>query len=170
MRSDNPFWDYSLAVYGKPGVAEACIALQDEHGVDVNILLFVCWLATVRDAPVEVDEIRRAIDQTAEWHDHVVRPLRSVRRWLKEGVDGVPAESAESLRGGVKKVELESERLQQELLYALSVSTTDVRADAVSTRQRVEQNISKYLNLLDIRDIAAVRDACAVVIAAAHIP
>lgn len=170
MQSDNPFWDYSLAVYGKPGVADACIVLQDGYGIDVNILLFVCWLATVRDAPVEADEIRRAIDHTADWRDRVVRPLRSVRRWLKEDVDGVPAESAESLRGGVKKLELESERLQQEMLYSLSASTPHVRTDAVSTRRRVEQNVANYMNGMNVRDAAAVRDACAVVIAAAHNP
>ena len=170
MPSDNPFWDYSLAVYGKPGVADACISLQDEQGIDVNILLFVCWLATVRDVPVEADEIRRAIDHTAGWRDHVVRPLRNIRRWLKEGVDGMPAESAESLRGDVKKFELESERLQQEMLYSLSTSTTDVRTDAVSTRRRIEQNVANYMNVLDVRDATVVRDGCAALIAAAHNP
>ena len=38
------FWAFSLEFYARPGVAEACLALQDRHGLDVNILLLCCWL------------------------------------------------------------------------------------------------------------------------------
>ena len=37
------FWDFSLAVYGKPGFPQAAIALQDRHGLNVNMLLFCLW-------------------------------------------------------------------------------------------------------------------------------
>jgi len=36
------FWAFSLALYGKPGVAPALLGLQDRLGVDVNLLLFCC--------------------------------------------------------------------------------------------------------------------------------
>jgi uncharacterized protein (TIGR02444 family) len=32
----SPFWRFSLQFYRQPGVAEACIALQEESSVDVN--------------------------------------------------------------------------------------------------------------------------------------
>ncbi|MFB3151067.1 MAG: TIGR02444 family protein, partial [Alphaproteobacteria bacterium] len=41
---DNPCWDFALVVYRRDGVAEACLALQESQGVDVNVLLFCCWL------------------------------------------------------------------------------------------------------------------------------
>src|SRR5262249_60281859 len=44
----SPFWRFSLRFYRQPDVADACIALQDGCGVDVNILLFFLWLATAR--------------------------------------------------------------------------------------------------------------------------
>src|SRR5258708_13954699 len=44
----SPFWRFSLRFYRRPGVADACIALQDGCGVDVNILLFLLWLALAR--------------------------------------------------------------------------------------------------------------------------
>ena len=43
--SPEPFWDYSLALYGRPGVEACCLRLQDRLGVDVNLLLLCCWLA-----------------------------------------------------------------------------------------------------------------------------
>ncbi len=36
---------FRCGLYRQPGVADACIALQDECGVDVNVLLFFLWLA-----------------------------------------------------------------------------------------------------------------------------
>ena len=32
-------WAFALAIYARPGVAEACLALQNEAGVDVMLLL-----------------------------------------------------------------------------------------------------------------------------------
>ena len=42
----SPFWRFSLAFYRLPAVADACIALQEQAGVDVNLLLFLLWQAT----------------------------------------------------------------------------------------------------------------------------
>ena len=38
-------WTFALAIYAKPGVAEACLALQDEAGVDVMMLLTTTFAA-----------------------------------------------------------------------------------------------------------------------------
>ena len=46
QNDDGRFWAFSLDVYGRPGVAPACLALQDRHGLDVNLLLFCCWAAS----------------------------------------------------------------------------------------------------------------------------
>ena len=43
-----PFWRFSLHFYRHTGVSDACIALQDDCGVDVNLLLFLLWLAAER--------------------------------------------------------------------------------------------------------------------------
>ena len=39
-------WEFSLSVYGKSGVPDACLTLQNSHGLDVNLVLFCLWLAT----------------------------------------------------------------------------------------------------------------------------
>ena len=46
----SPFWRFSLRFYRQPKVADACIALQEEAGVDVNLLLFLLWHATMKRA------------------------------------------------------------------------------------------------------------------------
>ena len=42
----SPFWRFSLRFYRRRGVADACITLQEQAGVDVNLLLFLLWHAT----------------------------------------------------------------------------------------------------------------------------
>mgnify|MGYP000439297982 CR=1 FL=1 len=39
----NNFWQYSVAFYREPGIAEACLKLQNQHGFDVNLVLFCIW-------------------------------------------------------------------------------------------------------------------------------
>jgi len=50
----SPFWRFSLRPYRAPAVADACIALQEGAGVDVN-LLFLLWQATQRRAFTAAD-------------------------------------------------------------------------------------------------------------------
>ena len=113
--SENPFWAYSLALYGRDGVEAACLALQDRHGFDVNLLLFCCWAGSRgrRLSPAELDGL---IAATGVWRDEVVRPLRRARRWLKgEAASLGPA--AEALRREIKACELAAEAVQQEIMH-----------------------------------------------------
>lgn len=42
--SPEQFWQFSEQHYARPGVAEACLQLQDEHGANVNLLLLLLML------------------------------------------------------------------------------------------------------------------------------
>jgi uncharacterized protein (TIGR02444 family) len=119
IEQGSPFWRFSLRFYRQPGVADACIALQDGCGVDVNVLLFFLWLATARRCVSP--GVARAVDATAaRWRDDVVAPLRAIRRKLKDGSALVGRGAAEHFRTKIKAIELESERLEQEALFALA--------------------------------------------------
>jgi uncharacterized protein (TIGR02444 family) len=112
---DNPFWNFSLTVYDRPGVAEACLRLQDRHGLDVNLLLVCCW-AGAQGRGLDSAGIARLAAAVTDWHHAVVQPLRGVRRWLKTQA-AAPAGLAGALRTAIKGKELEAERIEQQLLY-----------------------------------------------------
>lgn len=118
MSATSPFWRFSLSLYGRPGVGPACVALQDAHGLDVNVLLFSLWLAS-EGRCVGADDVVAADAAVRDWRLQAVVPLRAVRRFLKEPPAALDAPAVAALRDKVKAVELESERLQQEALYAL---------------------------------------------------
>ena len=80
--SDSPFWRFSLAFYRQAGVAAACLALQDDCGVDVNLRQFLLWLAA-NGRQVSLENIKE-LDQTVRsWRDLTIIPVREVRRKLK---------------------------------------------------------------------------------------
>ncbi len=37
------FWEYSVKLYARDDAAMHCLALQDNHQVNVNLLLLICW-------------------------------------------------------------------------------------------------------------------------------
>jgi uncharacterized protein (TIGR02444 family) len=43
--ADNPFWRYSVSVYSKNNCADFLLHAQNTWGFDVNVLLFIGWLA-----------------------------------------------------------------------------------------------------------------------------
>lgn len=110
VAADHPFWTWSLEVYGRSGVEQILLDLQDRLGLDVNILLFACWTAMNRHRPLSENDCRRLLAGTADWREKVIAPLRDVRRFLKgkEAVSGVDA-----LRRKVKSLELDAERIMQ---------------------------------------------------------
>ena len=116
-----PFWRYSLKFYGQAGVSDACIALQDGCGVDVNLLLYLFWLAS-EGRQVTADDVKMLDDKVKSWRELTIMPIRDVRRRLKGARTFIDPAKQEALRDEVKVAELEAERLQQEGLYAVTQS------------------------------------------------
>jgi len=145
-RSGSPLWRFSLALYRRPGVADACLTLQDRCGADVNLLLFLLWLAASRCrlAPAQLTEIDATV---REWRNNVVVPLRRLRRALKHDAPLVAPAVAERFRSRIKTMELKAERLQQEASYALARSLKRGAADT-SPDAAARANVAAYQHFL----------------------
>lgn len=104
------FWRFSLALYARPGVAAALIALQDRSGHDVNLMLYALWLGTHTLRPA-AEEFAAAQDAVGLLVDEISE-LRRQRRRLRD----VPNPDLAALRRRVLRLELETERLVQHQL------------------------------------------------------
>jgi len=140
--SGSPFWRFSLRLYRLPGVAEACITLQEESGADVNLLLFLLWHG-VEQRRVSADEVARLDQKIAAWRERAIIPLRAIRRALKSPQGLVEAGTAEAFRTRIKAVELEAERLQQEAMYDL-VRVCLLGEPAPSVADAARANVTAY--------------------------
>jgi uncharacterized protein (TIGR02444 family) len=109
-------WAFALHLYAQPGVADACLKLQDEAGVDVMMALMTLFAAVghrVLLTPAEIGEL----DQTCRpWREQIVHPLRAMRTQLKTGPSPAPGSATEPFRSTIKAAELAAERLQNQLL------------------------------------------------------
>jgi uncharacterized protein (TIGR02444 family) len=112
---DNPLWIYSLALYRRPGVDAACLALQDGLGLDVNMLLFCCWAGS-HGRTLEDREVGALVAAVRRLREGVVLPLRQARRSLKAQLAGL-GPAGQALREKIKADELAAEAIQQTLMH-----------------------------------------------------
>lgn len=128
-----PIWDFVLGYYRQQGVSEGAITLQDQLGLDVNMVLFLMWLAGSKRVLSEAD-IKKTIDAAKGWQHQVVVPIRGVRRLLKENAPLVEQEAALAYRKKVQALEIEGEQLQLlamgKLSEGMSTTTEATAADA----------------------------------------
>jgi uncharacterized protein (TIGR02444 family) len=146
---DHPFWDYSLRLYHRPGVSSACLALQDNHGVDVNLLLFCCWRGASAAPILQAAELQRLLAGTAVWSDRVIRPLRSLRRQLKNTIGSIPEQYSAWLRNRSQQIEIDAEHI-----YQLVLAQPD-SASAGSGQPDAETAAASLCNYLAVIGVAA---------------
>jgi uncharacterized protein (TIGR02444 family) len=146
--SGSPFWQFSLRFYRRKGVPDACIAVQERAGVDVNLLLFLLWQASQCRA-FTATEVKALDERIEPWRLATVIPLRTVRRALKEPPTLISGAIAEAYRNKIKAVELEAERLQQEAMYALAETHKGSRTVS-SSEEAARLDIAAYQSMLGV--------------------
>jgi uncharacterized protein (TIGR02444 family) len=150
----HPFWNYSLELYGAEGVQRACLELQDEVGLDVNMLLFCIWTGVDGPGEITPEELRECIVRTTQWQDKVVQPLRYIRRMLKQDNLGATDELVAILRPEVQKAELAAEHTEQLLLAGLVPA-----ARAATGLSPALANLRAYMDRLGVAPDGATRVA-----------
>ena len=144
----DPFWDYSLVIYAKPGVAAAGIALQDQYGLDVNLLLACLWYAAEGPGRLESEHIRECLNRTRDWQQKVVKPLRKVRRFCKHEPTVVPQELRQMFRPGLQAIELDAEHVEQLVLSATLRPFMNQAANRGGAGTQGEPGVDAIQNLL----------------------
>src|SRR4051794_29915036 len=144
----SPFWRFSLQFYRRPGVADACIALQEQSGVDVNLFMYLLWQAGQRRR-FSPDEVAWLDSKIGPWRESAVVRLRAVRRALREPPSLMPAATAEAFRTKVKALELEAERLQQQAMYELE-TRVPLGTNVASPAEAARANVAAYETMLGV--------------------
>lgn len=132
---DNPLWDYATAVYARPEVAAACLRLQDQQGLDADILLACAWAAslgyrlTLEDAAA-LDAIAGPLRADA------VHPVRELRRRAAADSARFPGLKEKLLAAELQAERIEiaalHEYLREKMLAAPSQGTADLEANLLA--------------------------------------
>jgi len=152
LSAPQDLWSFSLRVYGSERVAASCLWLQDHCAVDVNLLLYACWLGS-RGIELTATALGAALRITGPWTHEVVAPLRRVRRWMKDNdglLGNVPEHDYAALRERIKAAELESERLEQQVLEQLARPLGESATHIDAGLSLMLDNTSRYLGSIDV--------------------
>jgi uncharacterized protein (TIGR02444 family) len=155
----HPFWDYSLQLYGRPGVEAACLTLQDEFDLDVNIVLFCLWAGAAGPGRLTAEEISECITRGGRWQREVVQRLRHIRRTLKHDALGATPPLVEVFRPRAQNLELAAEHAQQLLLASIVPESRGV----VDSSAAVD-NLRAYFNETGLAADGNVREAVLIIL------
>lgn len=145
-RVDADFWNFSLRLYARPQIADLCVELQDAYHLNVNLLLWCCWLEQ-QAIELTVARLQQAHLRVDAWEQDYVLPLRALRRKLKRQF-GTADTTLEALRQQIKHAELLAEKQMQIWLEALAAewfveSKTPIAAG---------ENLRRYLRSQQVPD------------------
>jgi len=132
------FWRFSLALYARPGVADALIAIQDRAARDVNLILFGLWLGASHGRLLAAGELAGSEAAIAPIAAAAVAPLRRLRRQLKPAADLDLA----ALRRRIATLEIAAERRVQYRLAAQLAGASGAQGDRLAAAQA---NLALYL-------------------------
>lgn len=147
MTTLNPsqsLWDFALAFYAQPHIAETCVHLQDSFKVNVCLLIGLRWLdeSGKHLSDGELADLQAHIQI---WTEQVVEPLRSLRRLLKQPVANCSQdETQEQIRTAIKQAELLAEK---KLLLAIEAWSQPIMPVQNSD---AKSNLEVYLSGLGV--------------------
>ena len=148
---NNLFWKFSLEFYAQPNVASSLISLQEELGVDVNLILCCFWSADRGFSVLSQEAINDLNAIVEDWNSLVVKPLRSVRLGIKYLESDKYKKIREKFRVNTKKLELNAEQFQQMMIYdylnAHRSSSVLAEQDKIGI---AKSNLSSYLSFLTL--------------------
>lgn len=146
------------ALWSRPGVADACIRLQDANGLDCDLLLAAaCTGAAGRS--LDAGAVGALDAAVRDWRERVVRPLRGVRRVLR---DAAGADAA-ALHEQVLAVEIAAEEAE---LRRLESALAGIAAASAPPSAAVAANLDAVRRAAGVastdateRDLATLRAA-----------
>lgn len=159
------FWRYSARLYGKPGISEKCLRLQDDAGIDINLMLFCCWIGFRAGKTLHTEEIRALLEVTRDWREGAIKPIRRLRRELK----GLTARTEGSgfVYDAIKHCELDAEKVKQRLLIRAAGTIEIIGAEPIDAAETALANIERYFALQGVEEGDWAGVAVAAIIAAA---
>ena len=155
---EHPFWQFSCQLYQERSVKQACLGLQNQLGMNVNVVLFACWLAVSGRGRLQAADFTRIKRVIGHWHQSITAKLRHFRQQMSQQV---AANDDFNLVNAVQQDELVAEHIEQ-LLLAQGMSRTVMHER--TGLQKVNDAIGSlqtYAKYLDVILRPAERQWCA---------
>ena len=144
---NSEFWDYSTHIWTLPDVEKACLDLQNNHDINVNILMYCCWVAD-KNLTLNDDDIQALVDTIQPWHI-IIKPLRESRKMMQQQLIAMPKDVQNQTLNDMQDMELNAEHMSQlalEKTLQIQNMTPNMELNNVECSLH---NIKRYLNSLE---------------------
>ncbi|WP_165838515.1 TIGR02444 family protein [Pokkaliibacter plantistimulans] len=138
-------WSFACCLYRQPGVMQACLSVQDQHGLAVNWLLACCWLGW-RGQRLDYSVIQQAT-AWQQWHLQVTLPLRQARCAVGQ------ENKSHSLYARLKDDELAAEREELQRLQLLLLGSEREPSAEPDARALAGINLRCYLQSQGLSEV-----------------
>ncbi|MBV2130849.1 TIGR02444 family protein [Arsukibacterium indicum] len=117
--SAEALWQFSLALY--PKVQSLCLQWQDNFGVNINLLLLLCYLEQ-QQLSLTHQQLLQLTAELEQFSSQFTKPLRALRR--KSSSASLSTSQQQQLKQSLLQAELKLEQLEQQLLLKHCPSLT----------------------------------------------
>jgi uncharacterized protein (TIGR02444 family) len=154
LAEDQACWDFVVDLYAKPGVAQACLELQERLGVDVSFLLTALFYAVRGGLDLSAEEIEKLDRRISAWRAEVIFPLRRLRRRLKSG--DLSSQPTDEFYRRIKADELLAEQIE---ISALVHQLEQMPGNPAAPSSRVViERVIRYFAEASAQDASLVDD------------
>lgn len=138
-----------MTLYAKPGVADACLYLQDRYGLNVNCILLCVWTAADGRGALTSVHMATALRRIADWDTQAIGPLREIRRKCRHEPLGVPEFLLQTFTPQIEAAELAAEHVAQLVLAdaVRNLAVTDAPGKPIAD---AEMSLRALLDAADV--------------------
>ncbi|NKB46964.1 MAG: TIGR02444 family protein [Legionellales bacterium] len=144
---EHPFWRFSCLVYQDRSLKSACLNLQDHLDMNVNIILFGCWLAANGRGRLQTTDFTKLEQLIAIWHQSITSKLRQFRQQLGRQV---AANDNFNLISAVQQEELSAEHVEQLMLAQRAASILPRTRTGIQKACDAANSLQNYAHSLDV--------------------
>ncbi len=152
------FWHFSFSVWKQPQIESGCLQLQNKYHLNINFILFSCWLAHEKYMPLDRATLQELLDLSKAWHDDIIVNLRAVRQLVKtQSLPDKFADMKRLVKQKVSEVELFAEKIEQALLFNAIHPLGIKKNEHQDSIEAAKINLQHYLAAENIKMDAADR-------------
>jgi len=144
---NSELWNYSTQTWTLPEVELTCLEMQNDYDININILLYCCWVGD-KSLLLNDDDMQTLLDTVQPWQI-IIKPLRDSRKMMQQQLIAMPANMVDQTVANISEMELNAEHMTQ---LAMEKVLKQESISSASDQSNIEcslNNIKVYINSLE---------------------
>jgi hypothetical protein len=142
---DCVFTQFTRELLAKTGLSKAVYHLQHDSGFNINIILYVLWLAKASYGRISKRSIKILQAQIMLWHQRVIAELKYTHALVADHTDPL----AVQIRHLLQKEIVKAHWIEQQMLYESQLKTQPLRRTAL---QQLADACASLMNYCELRN------------------